>query len=68
MQAKVRKCLRSLARNESTTVALATIRNDIEEVDATSLSVNTVSEYLDAFRRIYLPRLSRTIWALSSTR
>ena len=51
-QAKV--CLRSLARNESTTVALATIRNDIEEVDATSLSVNTVSEYLDAFRRIYL--------------
>ena len=53
-QAKVRKCLRSLARNESTTVALATIRNDIEEVDATSLSVNTVSEYLDAFRRIYL--------------
>ena len=53
-QAKVRKCLRSLARNESTTVALATIRNDIEEVDAVSLSVNTVSEYLDAFRRIYL--------------
>ena len=53
-QVKVRKCLRSLARNESTTVALATIRNDIEEVDAASLSVNTVSAYLDAFKRIYL--------------
>ena len=53
-QTKVRKCLRSLARNESTTAALATIRDDIEEVDATSLSVNTVNGYLDAFRRIYL--------------
>lgn len=53
-QAKVRKCLRSLARNESTTVSLATIRNDIEEIDASSLSVNTVGGYLDAFRRIYL--------------
>jgi hypothetical protein len=53
-QAKVRKCLRSLARNESTTVALATIRDDVEESDAVSLSINTVSGYLDAFRRIYL--------------
>ena len=53
-QAKVRKCLRSLARNESTTAALATIRDDIEEADAVSLSVNTVGGYLDAFKRIYL--------------
>jgi predicted AAA+ superfamily ATPase len=53
-QTKVRKCLRSLARNESTTAALATIRDDIEESDAVSLSVNTVGGYLDAFRRIYL--------------
>ena len=53
-QAKVRKCLRSLARNESTTVVLATIRDDIEELDAASLSVNTVAGYLDAFKRIYL--------------
>ena len=51
---KVRKCLRSLARNESTTAALATIRDDIEENDAASLSVNTVGGYLDAFKRIYL--------------
>ena len=53
-QAKVRKCLRSLARNESTTAVLATIRDDIEELDAASLSVNTVAGYLDAFKRIYL--------------
>ena len=53
-QTKVRKCLRSLARNESTTAALATIKDDIEETDATALSVNTVSGYLDAFRRMYL--------------
>jgi predicted AAA+ superfamily ATPase len=30
---KVRKCLRSLARNESTTASTATIRDDIAEVD-----------------------------------
>ena len=53
-QTKVRKCLRSLARNESTTAAIATIRDDIEEIDAASLSVNTVNGYLDAFKRIYL--------------
>ena len=31
-----------------------TTRDDIEEADAVSLSVNTVGGYLDAFKRIYL--------------
>ena len=53
-QAKVRKCLRSLARNESTTASLATIRNDIAEVDDSSLSPNTVSDYLNTFKRMFL--------------
>ena len=53
-QIKVRKCLRSLARNESTTASAATIRNDIAEMDDTSLSQNTVSAYLNAFRRVFL--------------
>ena len=53
-QVKVRKCLRSLARNESTTVSTATIRNDIAEVDDTSLGINTVTDYLDVFRRMFL--------------
>ena len=51
---RVRKCLRSLARNESTTASTATIRNDIAEVDDSSLSINTVTGYLDAFRRMFL--------------
>ena len=51
---KVRKCLRSLARNESTTATTATIRNDIAESDESSLGIHTVSAYLDAFRRMFL--------------
>ena len=53
-QTKVRKCLHSLARNESTTATTATIRNDIEEADGTSVGINTVTDYLDAFKRIFL--------------
>lgn len=51
---KVRKCLRSLARNESTTVSTATIRSDIAEFDDTSMGINTVTAYLSAFRRLFL--------------
>ncbi len=51
---KVRKCLRSLARNESTSATTATIRNDIAEVDDSTLSINTVVNYLDAFKRLFL--------------
>lgn len=53
-QSKVRKCLRSLARNESTTVSTATIRSDIAEVDDTSMGINTVTAYLSAFKRLFL--------------
>ena len=53
-QNKVRKCLRSLARNESTTVSVATILQDIADVEDASLSDNTVSSYLNAFRRMFL--------------
>ncbi|MBR5025946.1 MAG: DUF4143 domain-containing protein, partial [Victivallales bacterium] len=53
-QTKVRKCLRSLARNESTTVSTATIRDDIAEIDDSSLGINTVTAYLDAFNRMFL--------------
>lgn len=51
---KVRKCLRSLARNESTTASTATIRSDIAEFDDTSMGINTVTAYLAAFRRLFL--------------
>ena len=51
---KVRKCLRSLARNESTTASTATIRTDIAESDDASLGINTVTAYLGAFKRLFL--------------
>ena len=51
---KVRKCLRSLARNESTTVSTATIRADIAEFDDVSMGINTVTDYLAAFKRLFL--------------
>lgn len=51
---KVRKCLRSLARNESTTVSTATIRADIAEFDDMSMGINTVTAYLSAFKRLFL--------------
>ena len=56
---KVMKCLRSLARNESTTASTNTIRNDIAEVDDASLSINTVTEYIAAFTRLFLLRDTR---------
>ncbi len=51
---KVRKCLRSLARNESTAVSMSTIRDDIAEKDDASLGINTVSAYINAFKRMFL--------------
>ena len=51
---KVRKCLRSLARNESTTVSTATIRADIADFDDVSMGINTVTDYLAAFKRLFL--------------
>ena len=56
---KVLKCLRSLARNESTTASTNTIRRDIAEFDDTSLSINTVSDYIGAFNRLFLIRDTR---------
>ena len=53
---KVRKCLRSLARNESTTASTNTIRNDIAEFDDVTLSINTVTDYIAAFNRLFLLR------------
>ena len=53
-QIKVRKCLRSLARNESTTAGIATIVKDISEIDDSSISPNTVTDYLNAFKRMFL--------------
>ncbi len=51
---KVELLLRSLARNESTTVTNSTILNDIKAVDDEALDKNTVSAYMDIFNRLFL--------------
>ena len=51
---KARLILKSLARNESTTVSNQSILNDIIENDNSSISKNTLSKYLNAFNRMFL--------------
>lgn len=52
--AKMRLLLRSLARNESTTVTNRTLKNDIKKVDDEDIDVETVKEYLDVFARLFI--------------
>ena len=52
--AKMNLLLRSLARNESTTVTNKTLRNDIKSVDNEDIDDDTVSVYLDIFTRLFL--------------
>ncbi len=51
---KVDLLLRSLARNESTAVSLATLCNDITEYDAERVDPDTVSSYLNALSRLFV--------------
>lgn len=51
---KIELLLRSLARNESTTVTNNTIINDIKDVDDQEIDKNTVSLYMDIFNRLFL--------------
>ena len=51
---KMRLLLRSLARNESTTVTNKTLKNDIEDNDDKDIDVNTLAEYLNIFSRLFI--------------
>ncbi len=51
---KVRLLLKSLARNESTTVSNMTLKKDINEVDNENIDIDTLSTYLDALNRLFL--------------
>lgn len=51
---KMRLLLRSLARNESTTASNRTLIKDVKSVDDEDLDPNTVSAYLDIFKRLFL--------------
>ena len=51
---KMELLLRSLARNEATTVTNKKLKNDIKEIDDEDIDVETVSDYLDVFQRLFL--------------
>lgn len=51
---KMELLLRSLARNEATTVTNKKLKNDIKEIDDEDIDVETVSAYLDVFQRLFL--------------
>ena len=52
--AKMKLLLRSLARNESTTVTNKTLKSDIKAIDDEDIDTDTVSTYLDIFNRLFL--------------
>lgn len=51
---KMKLLLRSLARNESTTVSNNTLKNDIKDTDNEDIDSNTVTAYLDILKRLYI--------------
>jgi len=51
---KAQLLLRSLARNESTTVSDSALLKDIIEQDSESMSRNTITKYLEALNRLFL--------------
>ena len=53
-KSKIMLLLRSLARNESTTVSYKTLQNDIKNCEDETLDSNTIASYLDIFNRLFL--------------
>lgn len=51
---KVELLLKSLARNESTTVTNTTLKKDIKEKDFDDISVDTITDYLNLLNSLYL--------------
>ena len=51
---KINLLLRSLARNESTTVSINTLKKDIKEIDEEDIDNNTIAVYLTLFERLFL--------------
>ncbi len=51
---KMNLLLRSLARNESTTVSINTLQKDIKEIDEGDVDNDTISVYLTLFERMFL--------------
>ena len=53
---KMKLLLRTLARNESTTVSNNKLKEDIKEKEENNIDVETVSDYLNIFEKLYLKK------------
>lgn len=51
---KIKLLLKSLARNESTTVTNSTIKKDIKEIDDEDVDKDTLANYLNVLDKLYL--------------
>ena len=51
---KMELLLRSLARNEATTVTNKKLKNDMKEIDDEDIDIETVASYLNIFDRLFL--------------
>ena len=51
---KVKLLLKSLARNESTTVSNMTLKKDIKKIDNEDIDIDTVASYLNALDKLFL--------------
>lgn len=51
---KMNLLLKSLARNESTTASINTLRNDIKEMEGEMIDNDTIASYLSLFERMFL--------------
>ena len=51
---RMERLMRSLARNESTTVSLRTLVDDMKNTDGSSLDDETAADYLEALKRLYV--------------
>jgi len=51
---KMKLLLRSLARNESTTVTNKTLKNDVKAIDDEDIDTDSIAAYLNVFTRLFL--------------
>lgn len=51
---KMKLLLRSLARNESTTVTNKSLKRDVKAIDDEDIDVDTIADYMDIFRRLFI--------------
>jgi hypothetical protein len=62
-KAKMRLLLRSLARNESTTVGKKKLKDDMMSVEKDSIDEDTITDYLDVFTSLFILENQKTYGA-----